>query len=210
MRFRAGALSLPTFRAAVIRLHSDLLTIDRKVPWWVSDDPLLPVEKMILVLEDRRFFRHRGFDLRSAVRETLRAIAVQPHGGASTIDMQFVRTATGFRQKTIRRKLYEIILALLIQYRYNKMQILRAYLECAFFGSHLHGLAAICRKQFGKFPEQLSLDEASEIAAMLVYPRPRAPTPTWTLKVRRRANYARLIYPRFEKSFDKLPRWEMS
>jgi membrane carboxypeptidase/penicillin-binding protein len=90
-------------------VHTDLFTIDRKVPWYVPDDPLISVEKMVLVLEDRRFFSHRGFDLQSAIREVSRAIAVQPHGGASTIDMQLVRTATGYRQRTIGRKLYGLV-----------------------------------------------------------------------------------------------------
>jgi len=70
-------------------LHTDLFTIDKKVPWWISDEPLNAVERMVLILEDRRFFWHAGFDWRSGLRELLRAMTVQPHGGASTIDMQF-------------------------------------------------------------------------------------------------------------------------
>jgi membrane peptidoglycan carboxypeptidase len=190
-------------------VHTDLFTIDRKVPWYVPDDPLISVEKMVLILEDRRVFWHRGFDLKSAIREAARAIAVQPHGGASTIDMQLVRTATGYRQRTIGRKLYEILLAMLIQYRYNKIQILRSYMDCAYFGSHLYGVQTVCSRIYKKRPDELSLDEAAQVAAMLVYPRPRNPSPQWQLKLIRRANYARSLYPQFEKSFDKLPRWEM-
>jgi membrane carboxypeptidase/penicillin-binding protein len=123
--------------------------------------------------------------------------------------MQFVRTATGFRDKTIRRKIYEIVLALLIQFRYNKLEIFRSYLDCAFFGSRLFGIKAICRREYKKTPTELSIDEAADVAAMLVYPRPLVPTPEWRSKVRRRANYGRRIYPLFEKTFDKLPRWKM-
>jgi membrane carboxypeptidase/penicillin-binding protein len=123
--------------------------------------------------------------------------------------MQFVRTATGFREKTIKRKAYEILLALLIQFRYNKIEIFRSYLDCAFFGSHLFGIKAICHREYQKLPSELSLDEAAEVAAMLVYPRPLFPTPEWRLKIRRRANYGKRLYPRFEKTFNKLPRWKM-
>jgi|HubBroStandDraft_6_1064221.scaffolds.fasta_scaffold426034_1 membrane peptidoglycan carboxypeptidase len=209
MRIRPDSARIPTIRRALIRLHTDLFAIDKRAPWWISSEPLSPVEKMILILEDRRFFFHSGFDLRSGLRELLRAITVQPHGGASTIDMQLVRTATGFREKTMRRKAYEILLAMLIQYRYNKLQILRIYLGCAFFGSHLLGIQKISRRIYGKEPSDLSIDEAAEVAAMLVYPRPLLPTPEWWAKLTRRANYARALYPRLEKSFDKLPSWKM-
>jgi transglycosylase-like protein len=120
MPIRSDTSKIPTIRYVLIRLHSDLFTIDERVPWWVPDEPLIPVEKMILMLEDRRFFWHFGFDCRSGIREFVRAIRLNRYGGASTIDMQFVRTATGFREKTIKRKLYEILLAMLIQFRYNK------------------------------------------------------------------------------------------
>ena len=67
---------------------------------------------MTIVLEDRRFFKHYGVDLHSVLREVSKALTLRRHGGFSTIDMQFVRTITGFRQHTIRRKVYEIVLAL--------------------------------------------------------------------------------------------------
>jgi membrane peptidoglycan carboxypeptidase len=164
---------------------------------------------MILVLEDRRYFYHRGFDWRSGIRELSRAVAIQPHGGASTVDMQFVRTATGYKQKTLKRKLYEIILALLIQYRYNKIRILRAYLGCAYFGANLRGTRQACHQLYGKEPEELALEEAARVAAMLVYPKPKQASQQWISKLRRRANYGMALYPGLEKSFDKLPRWEI-
>jgi len=209
MRIRPGTLHLPTIRRALIRLHTDLFTIDEKVPWWIGDEPLNAVEKMVLILEDRRFFQHAGFDWRSGARELLRALMMQRHGGASTIDMQLVRTATGFRKRALGRKAYEILLAMLIQYRYNKLQIFRSYLQCAFFGSHLYGIHSVCTRLYQKDASALSIDEAAEVAAMLVYPRPLVPTAEWRTKLSRRANYAKRLYPRLEQSFDKLPRWKM-
>jgi membrane carboxypeptidase/penicillin-binding protein len=199
-----------TFRNALIRIHNDLFAVDRKAVWIVPDDPLTNLERMVLILEDRRFFFHMGIDLRSCVREVIRFVLLQKFGGASTIDMQFVRTATGFRQKKLRRKLYEMLLAYLIQFRFNKMQILRSYLKCAFFGSHLFGSEAIAQAEYQKLPDNLTLQEAAEVAAMLVYPRPSNPTAEWRAKVSRRANYAMRLYPRLEQTFKKLPRWKMS
>jgi membrane peptidoglycan carboxypeptidase len=160
---------------------------------------------MTLILEDRRFFDHRGIDTKSAIREISRAITFRRHGGASTIDMQFVRTATGYRQKTIRRKLYEIFLVFIIQFRYSKVVILRSYLACAFFGSHLFGANRASQTLYGRDADNLTIDEAAELAAMLVYPRPRSPTPAWELKVKRRARYGIRIYVANKERFDKLP-----
>ena len=194
-----------TPRSVLERLHRDLFTIDRCVRSDISDAPLSVVEQMVLVLEDRRFFHHRGVDLRSCVREVVRTLLLRSHGGASTIDMQFVRTATGYRDRTIKRKLYEMLLSILVQFRYSKLEIFRSYLSCAFFGSHLIGIEAAAREIFQKAPESLNVDEAAYIASLLVYPRPLRSTSQWTLKVDRRANYGKRLFPRLKKAFEKLP-----
>src|SRR5262245_33638723 len=120
MEFRATTIRCPSLRRALIRLHTDLFEIDERVSEWISDEPLSTAEKMILVLEDHRFFRHWGVSFIDCLREFGRAATGQRHGGASTIDMQFVRTATDYRELTLRRKVYEVLLAVLIQFRYTK------------------------------------------------------------------------------------------
>ncbi len=52
---------------------------------------------MTIAIEDRRFFYHPGVDVLSILRETIKALKGRKHGGASTIDMQFVRTVTGYQ-----------------------------------------------------------------------------------------------------------------
>ena len=173
--------------------------------WDIFPTQLSIVEIMVLISEDRRFFQHRGFDVRSMFRELLRLLTFRRHGGASTIDMQLVRTITGYRERTLRRKLYEIFLAWLIQFRFNKFEILRSYLDRAFYGSHLKGIRAASRKMFAKYPDALSIEEAAEIASMLVYPRPLSPTTAWERKIKRRANYIIRLYPAMKKRFEKLP-----
>ncbi|WP_374702115.1 biosynthetic peptidoglycan transglycosylase [Herbaspirillum sp. B65] len=160
---------------------------------------------MVLILEDRRFFKHGGVDLKSVCRESFKACLGRRHGGASTIDMQFVRTVTGYRERTIKRKIYEIFLASLIQIRYSKIVILRSYLQCAFLGSHLRGVHAASLKIFNKPSMDLSLQEAATIAAMLVYPRPMKPTDEWNLRVQRRADYGQRVYISTKQSLEKKP-----
>jgi membrane peptidoglycan carboxypeptidase len=139
-------------RDTLVRIHLDLLDVHAHIYRYVAYYPeqLTTLEKLTLALEDRRFFSHRGIDLKSALRECLRAILRRRHGGASTIDMQLVRTATGYRELTLSRKLYEILLAVLIQFRYSKIVILRSYLRCAYFGWNLRGENAAAKKVFGR------------------------------------------------------------
>ena len=119
--------------------------------------------------------------------------------------MQLVRTATNYRALTLKRKLYEMLLAILLQFRCSKIVILRSYLACAFFGSHLWGADAASQKVFGKRAVDLDVDEAAYIASMLVYPRPLSPTAEWESKVKRRAYYGKRIYIAHKERFDQIP-----
>src|SRR5438552_4080695 len=103
-----------------------------------------------------------------------------------------------------------MLLSFLIQYRYSKIQILRSYLDLAFFGSHLYGIDNALRFLFNKnrYFDELTPGEAAIIASLLVYPRPLVPNDLWHDKVRKRAEYLLSLYPRFEQRFEKLPRWK--
>jgi membrane peptidoglycan carboxypeptidase len=200
-------LRFPSLQRALRRIHLDLFTVNSYVRRWIAYSPcgLTNLEKITILLEDRRFVHHHGFDLKSIVRELTRTFTFRRHGGASTIDMQFVRTCTGYKERTIARKLYEILLAVLIQFRYSKILILRSYLRCAFFGSRLYGADAAARKIFKKSADDLDVSEAAELAAMLVYPRPIVPTDRWNSRVKRRAEYGMRLYVRYKESLDKFP-----
>ena len=195
------ALRLPNWARPATwfaRLRSDLSRIDQNVraTQLASAPALTALELMTIALEDRRFFSHPGVDARSVLREMLRMLAGRKHGGASTIDMQFVRTVTGFREPTAKRKVYEAFLALAIQFRHKKLEILRSYLTCAYFGSGLIGADAAAQRIFNKKADRLSLDEAALISAMLAYPRPLDGLPRWEQRARRRAAYAVTVFAR--------------
>jgi membrane peptidoglycan carboxypeptidase len=198
--------SLPSLRRWLLKVHRDLLAIHGAIDLYAAyrGDTLSLFERMVLVLEDRRFFRHGGFDAIAIVREAAKALVFRGHGGASTIDMQFVRTVTDYRAATVRRKVYEILLSSVIQFRYSKTTLLRSYLDIAFFGSHLVGSERAAAALFGKPTSLLNQDEAAQLASMLVFPRPLNPGPEWQRKVSRRANYIKAVYVRYKKRFDKL------
>ncbi len=209
MTIRTDVSRAFSLRRILVKIHLDLFKIERCIQSEWGLQPLSEFEKLVLILEDRRFFHHYGIDLVSCVREVVRALTFRRFGGASTIDMQLVRTATGYRQRTLRRKLYEMLLAWIIQYRYRKTEILRSYLACAFYGSHLIGVDNAAIHVYNVRSYQLTFDQSAELAAMLVYPRPLSPTTAWQEKVRRRANYAKRLYPRFKERFQKLPSAEV-
>lgn len=195
-----------SFRRILIDLHIDLFSIERKIVYYEGEYKLSDLELLVLVLEDGRFLSHSGVDFRACCRELIKAIAGLNHGGASTIDMQFVRTATGFKERTVRRKIREILLSKIIQYRYTKRMILRSYLDCAFLGSHLIGIENAAIALFGVSRENLSLQQSAELAAMLVYPKPLKSTEAWLTNIRRRAQYGCRRMPGLKKRLEQVPR----
>ena len=141
---------------------------------------------MVLVLEDRRFFEHGVVDFKALLRVSYKIVFCQVLEGASTIDMQLVRTATGYRDRTLTRKLYEMLLATLIQFRYSKVTILRSYLDIAYFGWRLRGAESAAWTVYGTGTVSLDLDQAAFVASMLVYPLPKEPSFEWVRKTLRR------------------------
>jgi membrane peptidoglycan carboxypeptidase len=180
----------------ISKLQDDLSRVDRLIRSvsMESRAALTRLELMVLSLEDRRFFFHFGVDPWSVAREVMKLLSGRKFGGASTIDMQFVRTATGYRAPTLKRKLYEILLAMLIQFRYDKFAILESYLACAHFGYDLAGADTTSQKLFGKSVNQLDFCEAAFISAMLARPRPSRATVEWQRRVETRAAYAIQVY----------------
>lgn len=202
---------LPTFRSSLLRLHQAILRIDENRLWIDRSPPLSNIEIMVLLLEDRRFFEHVGFDWRSIFREVAQAIRGKRHGGASTIDMQLFRTASNRYERTIRRKVREIIGVIVMQRKFSKIEILRTYLQVAYFGTGLEGVSDAIKAMFPELayspweePSELTLEQAATIASLLVYPKPRIINANWSTKVRRRADYGIMLYRREKQRFHKI------
>jgi membrane carboxypeptidase/penicillin-binding protein len=112
---------------------------ERDMPFYSSSlDPNNPslsnAELATLLLEDRRFFVHQGFEFRAVPRLIRRFIRTGALGGISTIEQQVVRLATGRYERTFSRKMKEIILAHLLQYHCNKKHVLFFYMGRSYFG----------------------------------------------------------------------------
>jgi penicillin-binding protein 1B len=134
----------------------------------------LPVHVVdaVLAIEDQRFFDHPGFDLRrtvGALLSNLRAGRVVE--GGSTLTQQLAKNLYLTRERTVWRKLQELPLALLLEAKLDKREILEAYCNEVYFGQAggvaIHGVASAARHFFGKRPEELRLSEAALLAGLL-------------------------------------------
>jgi len=195
---------LPSFRSSLLRLHDTILRINEIAIYTSRDARLSELEKLVIVLEDRRFFSHQGYDLRSIAREIWKALTFRRNGGASTIDIQLFRTISNRYERTLRRKLREAVGARALQKKCSKIQILRVYLQEAYFGTGLTGSDAASQALFAKQSSQLTTEEASQIAALLVYPKPRVETSNWLAKISRRAEYGRFLLRTSQKDLNQI------
>lgn len=141
----------------------------RTVPSDELPDELL---KAIVAVEDTRFFSHPGFDIEGIIRATL--VNLQ-HGeieeGASTITQQLIKNLFLSQEQTFARKAEELALALDLEMRCSKMEILTLYLNTIYFGSGYYGIYDASHGYFGKNPKDLTLPEAAMLAGL-----PNAPS----------------------------------
>ncbi|HKY95949.1 MAG TPA: transglycosylase domain-containing protein, partial [Kiloniellales bacterium] len=131
--------------------------------------PWLP--KAVIAIEDRRFYDHFGIDLWS----TARAIYVNVVGGrirqgGSTITQQLAKNLFLTPEQSLKRKVQEAILALQLESRYSKDQILTLYLNRVYLGAGTHGVDAAAERFFGKGADRVTLYEAALIAGLLKAP----------------------------------------
>lgn len=160
----------------------------------------------ILLVEDRDFFHHKGVCFRALLRAFIKS-----YGGASTINMQLVRTITDRRELTIKRKIRECILSLIIDHRFKKREIIDAYLACAYFGVNIYGVNQLSLEFFnGMDINNISLNDAFFMASLLKRPYPGVVSLDWAYKVNTRMNYIRKLYAshvnKNEKTNDNMQR----
>ena len=135
------------------------------------------VVRALTSIEDQRFYEHRGYDL---VRIGSAALANLRHGravqGASTLTQQLARQSFLTPDKTLHRKVQELLLAARIERMYTKPQILELYLNKVYFGDGLYGIEAASRGFFGKHASELNVAEAAMLVGLVKSPSTYAPT----------------------------------
>ncbi|MDQ7081719.1 MAG: transglycosylase domain-containing protein [Aquificota bacterium] len=122
--------------------------------------------------EDRNFFKHSGIDVGAIIRAMIANIkAGRIVQGGSTITQQLAKNLFLTRERTIRRKIREMILALKIERTFDKKKILELYLNQIYLGNGAYGVEAASRVYFGKSVKDLTLEEAALLAGL-----PKAPS----------------------------------
>ena len=133
------------------------------------------LEEMILVVEDRNFYSHKGISLKSIMRafiKNTKALGIEE--GGSTITQQLAKSLFFSPEQTIRRKIKEAIAALLIEMHYSKQEILLAYINDVFIAQSgrraIHGFGLASQFFFGTDLKNLSLDQKALLVGMLKGP----------------------------------------
>ena len=131
----------------------------------------------IVATEDRRFFDHGGFDplaLARAVIANVRAGRVRQ--GGSTLTQQLAKNIFLKPDRTLRRKVQELLLAFWLEANFSKEQIFTLYINRVYLGSGAYGVDAAARRYFGKSVKSITLHEAAVIAGLLKAPSRYSPT----------------------------------
>lgn len=136
-----------------------------------AGEPLpAPLVKALLAAEDHRFFLHGGVDPLAMGRALWDKLTGGPRSGGSTITMQLAKMLCGNKDRTLRTKFQEIMLARQLELRLPKESILRAYLDRADYGNLCCGAEAASYFYFGKPAAQLRTEEAALLTALVQAP----------------------------------------
>jgi penicillin-binding protein 1A len=175
------SLEIPKRPPSVLILGLNGATLATRGDMGGAEIPLreLPdyVPKAFVAIEDRRFYSHHGIDpwgiLRAGVRDVLHRGATQ---GGSTLTQQLAKNLFLTQERTVTRKAQEAVLALWLEHKFSKAQILELYLNRVYFGSGAYGLEAAAQRYFGKSARKLTLPEAAMLAGLVQAPSRLAPS----------------------------------
>jgi penicillin-binding protein 1A len=133
--------------------------------------------RAFVAIEDRRFFSHYGVDpiglLRAAAANVLHRGVSQ---GGSTLTQQLAKNLFLTQQRTLWRKMQEAVLALWLEHKFSKTEILELYLNRVYFGSGAYGVEAAAQKYFGKPAREVKVAEAAMLAGLVKSPSRLAPS----------------------------------
>src|SRR5579883_1523749 len=174
------SLEIPKRPPSVLILGANGATLATRGEMGGAEIPLheLPdyVPKAFVAIEDRRFYAHHGVDplgiARALMADVLHRGASQ---GGSTITQQLAKNLFLTQERTITRKLQEVVLALWLEHKFSKRQILELYLNRVYFGSGAYGIEAAAQRYFGKSARHLTLAEAAMLAGLVRSPTRLAP-----------------------------------
>ena len=128
------------------------------------------IQNAFVSIEDRDFYKHHGFNALRIAKAISSNIINNTTMGASTITQQYVKNVYLTNEKTLKRKINEIAIAIEIEKRYTKDQIMEAYLNSILFGSNIYGIEMASNYYFGKRANEVTISMAAYLAGMIQAP----------------------------------------
>ena len=162
--------------------HTLFLDSENRI-WADLDQIPKDLKNAVVAIEDKRFYTHKGVDWHGTARAIFSTIFGGSVQGGSTITQQLVKNVTGDNQNTVKRKVMEIYRAQEMEKRYEKDEILEAYLNEVYFGYSCYGVVTASLKYFNKDVSELSLAECASLVAITNNPSLYDPLQTdWGLE----------------------------
>jgi len=147
------------------RLLYDVFAGQRRTPVSLEEIPQ-HLRNATIAVEDKNFYKHRGFDPKGILRAVYNIVIYRRLQGGSTLTQQLVKNVLLTSQRTLSRKIKEFILAVQIESKYSKDQILQMYLNEAPYGGTAWGVEAAAEVYFGKKVSDLNLVESAILAGL--------------------------------------------
>ena len=148
----------------------DTIMVQNRSPIGIGEIPE-HVQNAFLAIEDRKFRTHYGFDFIRTARAAFLTLTKTRREGGSTITQQLAKNAFLSPEQTMSRKIKEAILAVEIERKYTKDEILENYLNTIYFGQGAYGIKNAAIQYFNKQPKQLTIAQAAILASL-----PKSPT----------------------------------
>jgi penicillin-binding protein 1C len=159
---------------------------------WLTEVPDR-VAQATIAAEDRRFYQHIGIDPIAIARAALHdARHMRVVEGGSTITQQVAKMMLRLEHRGVVAKVHEAVIALRLEHRYSKREILALYLNLAPYGAQTSGIARASRRWFGAEPENLTLAQAAFLAALPQRPNPASASLRYRIVLQRMAAQRRI------------------
>ena len=139
---------------------------ENRMPVKIEQIPI-HLQQAFIAVEDARFYEHKGVDPRGLARAIYTNLKAEEIAeGGSTITQQLAKNAYLTQERTLKRKIQEVFLALQLEKQYTKQEILELYLNQIYFGQGAYGVQAAAKTYFGKNIEELNLSECAMLAGI--------------------------------------------
>src|SRR3989344_2772209 len=153
----------------------DIYSDKNRIPITLADIPD-HLKKATIAIEDKDFYKHQGFSSRGIFRAMVNILTFRGLQGGSTLTQQLVKNVLLSSERTLPRKFKEFILAVQIERKYSKDEILQMYLNEAPYGGTMWGIEAAAQEYFGKTTRELGFTESIILAGLPQRPSYYSPT----------------------------------